>query len=150
MELDEIAAVLEGADFFSICNDEQKRFLAFASEPVALSAGDILFSTGDMADGAYILMSGTLTSTDETGASPYVHEVDEPGAVVGEMGLILPRARRSTVTAKDDVDLLFVPATAFGKLMRQFPDLAARAARRIQSELEAYLKAVERFKTASE
>lgn len=148
MELDEIASVFESADFFSICNDEQKRFLAFASEPIVLSADDILFSSGDVADGAYVLVGGVLVSTEDSGAENHVQEVDEIGIVIGEMGLMLTRPRRSTVQAKTDAELLFVSGAAFGKLMRQFPELAARAAKRIESELDAYLDAVARFKTA--
>ena len=41
------------------------------------------------------------------------------------------------------METLFVPRTAFLKLATQYPDLAARAADRIRSELAGYLGAIE-------
>ena len=62
------------------------------------------------------------------------------------MGLILSRPRRASLPAATDVELLFVPRSAFTKLMKQFPLLAERAAMRIEEEMASFLDAMEPFR----
>jgi CRP-like cAMP-binding protein len=59
------------------------------------------------------------------------------------MALILDKPRPVTFTAVTDCDMLFVPRAAFLKLIRQDPDLAQRAAERIQAGLGTYLGALQ-------
>jgi CRP-like cAMP-binding protein len=66
--------------------------------------------------------------------------------VVGEMGLLLKKPRRATVKAVTRAGMLFVPQSAFQKLMRQHPDMAARFAARIEDQLGSYLGALDRFR----
>lgn len=49
MELDEISAVIASASFFTICDVDQQRLLAFASERRQFGTGDIVYSQGDLA-----------------------------------------------------------------------------------------------------
>jgi CRP-like cAMP-binding protein len=45
-----------------------------------------------------------------------------------------------------DCELLFVPRAAFLKLVRQYPELAQKAAQRIERELNGYLNALDPLK----
>lgn len=146
MELDDFTAVLGQAEFFRICDDEQRRLLAFASERRKFVAGDVIYKRGEAAAGAFILMSGSVLAGDSQGDARKLHKVSEVGAVLGEMGLILERPRRSSLRAATDVDLMFVPRSAFAKLMRQYPQIAARAAQRIEAEMDSFLGAMEPFR----
>lgn len=145
MELDDNTAVLDRADFFSICDTEQKRLLAFASERRRFGAGDVIFAKGDASDGAYVLISGQISAGDSATGGTKLQRISEPGAVLGELGLVLSRPRRATMRAATDVDLLFVPRSAFSKLMQQYPIMAERAAMRIEGELQDYLSAMAPF-----
>jgi CRP-like cAMP-binding protein len=142
MELDDAATILAEADFFSVCDAEQRRLLAFASERKRFKPGAHLYKSGDVSDGAHILISGTIATVhDGAGDKPLV--VNARGALLGAVALVVSKPRTVTVTAVDGVETLFVPRTAFMKLAQQYPDLAARAAQRIRAELSNYLTSIE-------
>ncbi|MEO5805343.1 cyclic nucleotide-binding domain-containing protein [Devosia sp.] len=142
MRLDDAAAVLSYAEFFTICDDEQKRLLAFSSERRRFDPDDIIYKAGDPPLGAHVLIAGTLKVKPNDKASKSA-AISEPGSVVSAISLILSKPRPITITAVIDCETLFVPRAAFLKLCQQSPDLAERAAARIQTELETYLGALE-------
>jgi len=141
MQLEDAATILSRADFFQICNAEQRRLLAFASERRRHPAGSIVYMAGDVSDGAHVLVSGTVTVAGGD-ANPKI--INQSGIVIGAMALFVAKPRPVTVKAVDSVETLFVPRTAFMKLAKQFPDMAARAAQRIQRDVVGYLGAVDR------
>lgn len=143
MRLDDAAAVLAQAEFFDICDSEQKRLLAFASERRRFAPDEVV-CRGDVAPkGAHVLISGTLKAVPEAqiGGKPYT--IASPGSVISAMALLLDRPRLITVTAVVHSELLFVPRTAFRRLVEESPDLAGRVARRIESGLGSYIGALE-------
>jgi CRP-like cAMP-binding protein len=138
---DEATAALEQAEFFDICDDEQRRMLAFASDLRRFDPDSVLYKAGDLPGGAFILVSGTLKAKPEGGAKPYA--VSVPGSVISAMALILEKPRPLTVTAVTEAETLFVPRHAFIKLVQQSPDLAQRAVARVQADIGAYLGALD-------
>lgn len=141
MQLDDTATILGRAEFFDICDADQRRLLAFASERKKFRPGSVIYASGDVPEGAHVLISGTVATTqDGAEGNPFI--VHEPGALLGAMGLVVAKPRPVTVKAIDSVETLFVPRTAFMKLANQYPGLAARAAERIRAELLGYLGAV--------
>ncbi|WDR01784.1 cyclic nucleotide-binding domain-containing protein [Devosia algicola] len=141
MRLDDAAVVLASADFFDICDDEQKRLLAFSSEQRLFAPDDVIYRAGEVPLGAHVLISGTLKIQPEGKAKPSA--ISAPGSVVSTIALILSKSRPISITAVVECETLFVPRASFLKLCRQSPDLAERAADRIQSDLSAYLGALE-------
>ena len=145
MQLDDATTILGRADFFEVCDAEQRRLLAFASERKKYRAGSVLYEAGEIPEGAHVLVTGTVATYQEgDDANPFV--ISTQGAVLGAMSLVVAKARPVTVKAIDNVETLFVPRSAFMKLCNQAPDLAARAADRIRRELTGYLSAVEQVK----
>jgi CRP-like cAMP-binding protein len=143
MQLEDAATILSRADFFDICSAEQRRLLAFASERRRHPGGAVIYKSGEVSDGAHVLVSGTVTvAVEGTDANPKI--VDKSGVVFGAMALFVAKPRPVTVKAVDSVETLFVPRLAFMKLAKQFPDMAARAAQRIQRDVVGYLGAVDR------
>jgi len=146
MQLDDATSILGRADFFTICDAEQRRLLAFASERKRWRPGDVIYKAGEAPEGAHVLVKGTVaTYQQDDESNPYL--VAETGSVLGAVSLIIVRARPVSVKAVDNVETLFVPRSAFMKLAAQAPDLAARAADRIRNELMNYLGAVEQLKS---
>jgi CRP-like cAMP-binding protein len=146
MQLDDATTILGRADFFSVCNAEQRRLLAFASERKKWRPNSILYEAGQIPEGAHILVVGTVaTYQDGDESNPYV--VTTQGALLGAMSLVVAKPRPVTVKAIDNVETLFVPRSAFMKLANQAPDLAAKVADRIRQELTGYLGEIERVKT---
>ena len=125
---DDAAEALGQAEFFDICDEEQRRMLALA---------------GDMPQGAFVLVDGTLKAKPEGPGAGKPYAISEPGSVVSAMALILGKPRPVTITAVTDSRALFVPRSAFLKLVQQSPDLAQRAVARVERELGNYLGALE-------
>jgi CRP-like cAMP-binding protein len=145
MQLDDATTILGRADFFEVCDAEQRRLLAFASERKKYRAGSVIYQAGEVPEGAHVLVTGTVASYQEgDDSNPFV--ITTQGAVLGAMSLVVAKPRPVTIKAVDNVETLFVPRTAFLKLANQAPDLARRAADRIRGELMGYLSAVEQVK----
>jgi len=145
MQLDDAATILGRADFFEVCDAEQRRLLAFASERKRFRPGAVIYGAGDQPEGAHVLISGTVATTHD-GAENNPFLIHDTGSVLGAMALVVAKPRPVTVKAVDAVETLFVPRTAFMKLAQQYPDLAQRAADRIRRELSGYLGAIESIK----
>jgi CRP-like cAMP-binding protein len=145
MQLDDATTILGRADFFTVCDAEQRRLLAFASERKKWRPNAVLYQAGEVPEGAHVLVVGTIaTYQDGDAANPYV--ITNAGAVLGAMSLVIAKPRPVTVKAIDNVETLFVPRSAFMKLVNQTPDLAARVAGRIREELVGYLGEIERVR----
>jgi CRP-like cAMP-binding protein len=138
---DDAAYALSQAEFFDICDDEQRRMLAFASDRRRFDPDAVLYQSGDVPQGAFVLISGTLKAKPDGNGKPYA--ISELGSVVSAMALILAKSRPLTVTAVTECEALFVPRHAFMKLVQQSPELAQRAVARIQQDLGNYLGALE-------
>ena len=142
MQLDDAATILGRADFFEVCDAEQRRLLAFASERKKFRPGTVIYASGDVPEGAHVLVSGTVSTTQDAAEdNPFL--IHAQGSVLGAMALVVAKPRPVTLKAIDAVETLFVPRAAFMKLANQYPDLAGRAAERIRGELSAYLGAIE-------
>jgi CRP-like cAMP-binding protein len=145
MQLDDATTILGRADFFEVCDAEQRRLLAFASERKKWRAGSTIYEAGEVPEGAHVLVTGTVATYQQgDDANPFV--ISAQGAVLGAMSLVVAKPRPVTVKAVDNVETLFVPRSAFMKLANQAPDLAQRAAERIRRELTGYLSAVEQVR----
>ena len=140
---DDAAEALAQAEFFDICDDEQRRMLAFAGDMHQFDPDAVLYKTGDTPQGAFVLIDGTLKAKPEGPAAGKPYAISEPGSVVSAMALILAKPRPVTITAVTEVRALFVPRTAFLKLVQQSPDLAQRAVARVERDLGNYLDALE-------
>ena len=146
MQLDDATTILGRADFFEVCDAEQRRLLAFARERKKYRPGTVVYQAGEVPEGAHVLVTGTVASYQEGDEeNPFV--ITTQGAVLGAMSLVVAKPRPVTIKAVDNVETLFVPRTAFLKLANQAPELARRAADRIRGELMGYLTAVEQVKT---
>jgi CRP-like cAMP-binding protein len=149
MQLDDTATILAHAEFFEICDAEQRRLLAFASERISFAPNEVIYQSGTVADGAHVLIRGMVSTVpDDKAEKPY--RTSQHGTLLGSMALVLPKPRPVTISAVDAVETLLVPRSAFMKLARQFPDLAQRAVARIQSEMTSYIDAIEKVRTRME
>jgi CRP-like cAMP-binding protein len=146
MQIDDAATILGRTDFFKICDAEQRRLLAFASERKKYRPGSVIYAGGEAPEGAHILVSGTIATT-QPGHENDPFLIHDSGSVIAAVALVVGKPRPVTVKAVDAVETLFVPRVAFMKLCNQYPDLAKRAALRIRRELSGYLTALEPLKS---
>ena len=146
MQLDDAATILGKAAFFQVCDAEQRRLLAFASERQKYRPGSFIYKSGDTPAGAQVLVMGTVASTSAEDGSGTPHVTSEAGVVFGALALVVSKPRPVTLKAIDTVETLFVPRQAFMKLIEQDPGLARRVAARIREDLLGYLGALEGLK----
>ena len=140
---DDAADALARAEFFDICDDQQRQLLAFAGDRRQHEPDAVLYQAGDVPDGAHVLISGTLKAKPEGELPGKPYAISEPGSVVLTMALILSKPRPITVSAVTECTTLFVPRHAFMKLVQQSPELAQKAVARIERDLGSYLGALE-------
>lgn len=119
----------------------------------SIDAGETLFRRGDLADAAYLIVSGRLAITDHADSIDQQLASDEPtrhagtdrrtigghadhievgrGGIVGEFGLLEARERAATVVALRDTSLAKLSADDFRALTVSHTSLAMGLIRRI-------------------
>jgi CRP-like cAMP-binding protein len=88
-----------------------------------LQPGQVLCAEGDHSGAIWVLVSGALTVT-KTGE--IVNRIERPGAIIGEIAVLLGSGNSATVTAESPC-LLRVAADG-AALLRSHPDLTAHVA----------------------
>src|SRR5580692_6015328 len=80
------------------------RILAIGAESHDVPAGQVLFTAGETADGAYIVQRGSfLLNTGRRGDSEVVAG---PGTLLGEAALLIETKRPATARAREDSAVL--------------------------------------------
>jgi CRP-like cAMP-binding protein len=100
--------------------------LAIGSEQRDFERGDLLFAAGDDADAGFIVQRGAFRIEDESGAEV----VAGPGALIGELALIVVMQRPSTATALEYSSVIRVARSLFQRVLESDP----AAARRLRDE----------------
>ena len=93
---------------------------AHENNPLRLAPGEILFSTGEVADGMYVVLEGSL----DVSVSGQVVETSTRGSIIGEMALIDQSPRGATVTAREPSSLAKIDALRFQRVIQQNPFFA--------------------------
>jgi len=140
---DDAAEALARAEFFDICDDEQRRMLAFAGDIRQFTPDAVVYKAGDVPRGAHVLIEGVLKAQPAGAGDSELYTISEQGSLVSAMALILAKPRAITITSATESKTLFVPRHAFMKLVQQSPELAQRAVARIEQDISTYLGALE-------
>ena len=109
-----------------LLGDSSLRMLAIGSEQRDFNAGEVMFKTGDTADAGYVVQRGTFR-VEEGGAEI----IAGPGALIGELALIVAMKRPSTATALERGSVIRVARSLFQRVLESDP----AAARRLRDEL---------------
>lgn len=126
MTIDDDVALLERVPTLRLLGNEALRMLAIGSEQRALSRGDTLFNQGDDADCGFVVQRGTFRIQDETGAEV----VAGPGALIGELAMVVAMRRPSTATATEHSSVIRIARSLFQRVLESDP----AAARRLRDE----------------
>lgn len=126
MSIDDDVALLERVPTMRLLGSAALRMLAIGSEQRNLARGDTLFRQGDDADCGFIVRRGTLLIRDDTGAEVTAG----PGALIGELALVIAMQRPSTATALENASVVRIARSLFQRVLESDPD----AARRLRDE----------------
>jgi CRP-like cAMP-binding protein len=131
--------------FLSNLDEAALDAVAFSSETKILRRGERLFTRGDPAHCAYVLITGRLALSEGDDGELLVN----PGSLIGEMALLVETERRSTARAVDPSVVLLIPRNVFLRILKDHPASAVRlrdfCAQRLAAFTEGLDAASQRF-----
>jgi len=126
MSIEDDVALLERVPTLRLLGTAALRMLAIGSEQRNVASGDLLFNAGDDADAGFVVQRGAFRIEDGAGAEM----VAGPGALIGELALIVAMPRPSTATALEHSSVIRVARSLFQRVLESDP----AAARRLRDE----------------
>jgi CRP-like cAMP-binding protein len=126
MSIEEDVALLERVPTLRMLGAAALRMLAIGSEQRDVARGDRLFSLGDEADAGFIVQRGSFRIDDGSGAEI----VAGPGALIGELALVVAMQRPATAVALEHSSVIRVARGLFQRVLESDP----AAARRLRDE----------------
>lgn len=143
MGLDENIRALARTPVLADIGRDALRLLAFSVEEVDLRSGDVLFENGEDAECAYSIVRGRIRLDAGDGDARTVG----PGALIGELALIVPTERPCEAVAVEATTLLSIPRPVFRKMLEEFPKIARDMKMRLAGKLRGEHQALERLKS---
>ena len=144
MALEDDMAVLARVALFTTLGNEELRLIAFGAEPHDLPKGRLLCRAGETADGAFVLISGSLarlaenslTNNSLAGDSETIdRHFAEPGTLIGELSLLTRCAWQTTIMAETSCRLLRLPRPLFRRILEEYPKAAFELRERLTADL---------------
>jgi CRP-like cAMP-binding protein len=126
MSIEDDVALLERVPTLRLLGTTSLRMLAIGSEQRDFARGDVLFNAGEDADAGYIVQRGAFRIEDGGG----VEIIACPGALIGELALVVAMPRPSTATALEHSSVIRVARSLFQRVLESDP----AAARRLRDE----------------
>lgn len=126
MSIEDDVALLERVPTLRLLGSAALRMLAIGSEQRDFARGDLLFNAGDDADAGFIVQRGAFRVEDGAGAEI----VAGPGALIGELALVVAMRRPSTATALEHSSAIRIARSLFQRVLESDP----AAARRLRDE----------------
>jgi CRP-like cAMP-binding protein len=126
MSIEDDVALLERVPTLRLLGTTALRMLAIGSEQRDVARGDLLFRVGDNADGGFIVQRGAFRIDDGGGAEI----IAGPGALIGELALVVAMQRPSTALAIEHSSVIRVARSLFQRVLESDP----AAARRLRDE----------------
>ena len=125
MSLDDDIAFFRRVPLFAALDKEALRILAIGAETRTVQTGSVLFYAGELADGGYLVLEGTLLL--EPGSFAEGKDVSVgTGTLVGEMALLTDMVWQATAVAQEPVTVLRLPRTLFRKMLEGYPEAARK------------------------
>jgi CRP-like cAMP-binding protein len=128
MSIEDDVALLERVPTLRLLGTAALRMLAIGSEQRDFERDDLLFEIGDEADAGFIVQRGAfrVSFEDESGAEI----VAGPGALIGELALVVAMQRPATAIALERSSVIRVARSLFQRVLESDP----AAARRLRDE----------------
>jgi len=122
MSIEDDVALLERVPTLRLLGDGSLRMLAIGSEQRNFNRGDVLFNLGDEADAGYVVQRGAFRVEDGAGAEM----IAGPGALIGELALVVPMKRPSNAIAIDQSSVVRISRSLFQRVLESDPAAAVR------------------------
>jgi CRP-like cAMP-binding protein len=126
MSIEDDVALLERVPTLRLLGSAALRMLAIGSELRNFGRGDVLFRAGEDADAGFVVQRGSFRIED--GMSAEI--IAGPGALIGELALVVAMKRPSTATSLDNSIAIRISRSLFQRVLESDAD----AARRLRDE----------------
>jgi CRP-like cAMP-binding protein len=144
MTIEDEIAFLARVPVLDRLGDGALRSLAIAAETYTVQPGEVVFTVGETADGAFIVGRGTLSLKTEHGDEILAG----PGTLLGESALLTETKRPATATAAEPCTLLRLPRSVFLKVLDSYPDAAHRLRDLYAARTDQWASEVENVRAA--
>ncbi len=125
MTIEDDIAFFEQVPMLNLLGRGALRILAIGAESRYVHGGEVLFSAGELADGAYVIQEGAFSLAPPLPDNGETFTVGV-GALLGEFALITETKRPATATALQPSTVLRIPRALFLKMLDSFPDSARK------------------------
>ena len=122
MSIEDDVALLERVPTLRLLGTTALRMVAIGSEQRDFERGDTLFSAGDEADAGFVVQRGAFRIEDGAGAETTAG----PGALIGELALIVAMQRPSSAIALEQSAVIRVSRSLFQRVLESDPAAARR------------------------
>ncbi len=133
--LNEEIELLEALPIFNDFNRDALKLLAFSADTRIMREGDILFHKNDLADAAYLLLSGTVR-LDEA-------HVFERGTLLGQNALFAQVRRPSSAIMCESGAVLKITRLLMKRVLTTYPETAKKLRLRLNANVETIVSEVE-------
>ena len=146
MTIEDDIAFLERVPIFRWLGAGGLRSVAIGAESYSVMAGQVLFTAGEAADGAYIIQQGSFSLRPNRTSE---HEIIAgPGTLLGEAALLVETRRPATATARESSTVLRISRAMFLKMLESYPDAARRLRELVSSRADQWTREIENIRTA--
>jgi CRP-like cAMP-binding protein len=144
MHLDKDVGILQKLPIFNGMDREHLSMIAFSSERLLFQRGEKLLVDGQLGHAAYVVLSGSAEIIEGHGDNRRIHLIG-PGAMVGELAMLVEFTFSSTAIASEELEVLELPRKLIHRMMQQFPTIAEHFSMRIHGRLSKMVEDLRRF-----
>ena len=149
MTLDAEVQSLRQVPMFRDVEPARLKLLAFASERVRFEPGQRLFSQGDVADAAYVILEGSVDVLLNGATGDLAVARLNRDALLGEMGVLADAPRSASIVAAEPTVALKIDKSVFLELLKQFPQMAMAVMRELAVRLEGMTERLQQLQTSA-
>lgn len=122
------------------------KLIAMAGQRLHYAKGDVILRQGERARSVFVVMEGEAEVVRSTEGTDVKLAVVGPGALMGEIGVVLEQPYSATISALTKLTALQIDEATFLELLKQVPQLSMalikELSRRVLVTSELYAKAV--------
>ncbi|RUX06902.1 cyclic nucleotide-binding domain-containing protein [bacterium M00.F.Ca.ET.141.01.1.1] len=143
MALDDDIRILSAVRLFEGFTQEQLRLLAFGAETTLVQADHKLYREDDVADSAYVVVSGLIVLYREQDGERIPIGKAGPGTMLSELALIADTNRLTSASAEIDSEVIRLSRKMFRRILEEYPELAVKLHQRISEEFHDMIRRIE-------
>ena len=153
MSLQAEVEVLRNIPMFAKLAPAKLKLLAFTSEAVTFTDGEVLFRAGDQTDCAYVVLEGSVEVLIDANSDKASFVLGK-NELIGEMGVINNAPRSATIRAKGSVRVLRLTVDTLLQLLTENSEIALDVMRllvdRLTNTLQKYEEVQSKLKRYEE